>query len=189
MAFIVFFTLGIFLIPTNVRSEESVIKIDQPKISEYGLLERGPISIHNNDDFATYGFPGNGSEADPYRIEYFNITTTADDAIGILTTDVYFIIQHCYLQSNRYGILLKYNGVGLGTIFNNTICNTDKYGIYVTNNNGITIANNTLDNPKSECNLCVKNSWEIVVANNTLLNSGKTLYEFQKDEIDKKTHL
>lgn len=69
-----------------------------------------PIGIDGDDDFIAQGWPGTGSEADPYVISGWNITYNWPDyLIKITNTDSYFIIEDCFLkqQSTESGILLE----------------------------------------------------------------------------------
>ncbi len=62
------------------------------------LLSHGPIEIMGNEAFASQGWPGNGIENDPYRIEGLNITTIEASAIGIWNTRAHFVIRDCFLN-------------------------------------------------------------------------------------------
>jgi parallel beta-helix repeat protein len=77
-----------------------------------------PIVIDYDSDFEAYGFPGDGSPSDPYRIENYNITTTSDSCIsfGGFTTK-HFIIQNCYLKTDtNYTIVLgKHTNLHVGS--------------------------------------------------------------------------
>ncbi|OLS32236.1 MAG: hypothetical protein HeimAB125_11000 [Candidatus Heimdallarchaeota archaeon AB_125] len=72
---------------------------EQPSLND--LVVASPMVIDYDSDFEAYGFPGDGSPGDPYRIENYNITTTSDSCLsfGGYTTK-HFIIQNCYLKTD-----------------------------------------------------------------------------------------
>ncbi len=58
-----------------------------------------PFVINSTADFAVQGWPGSGTELDPYVIAGLNITTaSADQCIRISFTDAYFVIRDCYIK-------------------------------------------------------------------------------------------
>ncbi|MBY8998819.1 MAG: right-handed parallel beta-helix repeat-containing protein [Candidatus Thorarchaeota archaeon] len=65
------------------------------------LVESDPLVIDGNDDLASQGFPGAGTEEEPYIIEYLHINlneTPADSAIQIQNTTHHFEIHHCVFE-------------------------------------------------------------------------------------------
>ena len=68
---------------------------DQPSLKD--LIEKSPMTIDYDSDFESYGFPGDGSAVNPYRIENYNITTSGDYCLnfGGYTTK-HFIIQKLF---------------------------------------------------------------------------------------------
>ncbi|MFW9862694.1 MAG: right-handed parallel beta-helix repeat-containing protein [Candidatus Thorarchaeota archaeon] len=69
------------------------------KLAQYEDWE--PIIIQNADDLASYGFPGNGTELNPYVIERLNISTLDETCIWISDVNVSFAIRNCRIQSQR----------------------------------------------------------------------------------------
>ncbi|MCK5409911.1 MAG: hypothetical protein KAJ30_06560, partial [Candidatus Heimdallarchaeota archaeon] len=55
------------------------------------------IYINELDDFIEYGFPGNGSEENPFIIENYEISNLDVHGIAIYNVDQYFIIRNCVL--------------------------------------------------------------------------------------------
>ena len=88
--------------------------------SEYSTDD--PVVITSDLDFETQGWPGNGSETNPYRIEGLSITD-GGTSISISGTSSHFVIQDCIIQSNTsmedVGIYL--DGTSNGTIKNCSI--------------------------------------------------------------------
>ena len=158
---------SIFLLP----AEATPYNTGKNKINNAGLVEHESIYIANDAAFDTYGFPGDGSVNNPYRIEYLNITTTDDDAIIVVITTKHFIIQNCYLQAVRYGIYLHVVGDYTATLFNNTVKNTDGRAINLLDSDGVIVANNTLINNKCDRNMWMQNCENVIVANNTIMGS------------------
>ncbi|MHA1959640.1 MAG: NosD domain-containing protein [Candidatus Thorarchaeota archaeon] len=61
-------------------------------------VEHGPILIQSDADFESQGWPGNGTEVIPYRINGLNITAQTT-CINITGTTAYFMISNCLLTS------------------------------------------------------------------------------------------
>ena len=111
------------------------------------LMPTLPIEILHNNDF--YGFPGNGSETNPYIIEDKLIKSDSEHLIEIEDTTAYFIIRNCILDggvSSRAGIMLE--NVTHGTILNNTITDIPDDGIDIRNCSYNIIHRNTIFNCK-----------------------------------------
>jgi parallel beta-helix repeat protein len=102
------------------------------------------ISISENDDFISQGWPGNGTAQFPYIIEGMEISTDST-CIRIANTSACFIIRNCTLSSttsgNGIGIYLL--GVGHGIIDNCTISSLG-YGIRLTSIVDCVFSNNTI---------------------------------------------
>jgi len=83
------------------------------------------IAIYDNEDFSTLGFPGNGTESNPYLIEDFFITHESRTLIHIEDTTAYFVIRNCELDAIRgstWGIRMR--NVSHGMILDNIVYNT-----------------------------------------------------------------
>ncbi len=61
-----------------------------------------PIVIENNSAFSQYGFPGNGTANDPYRIE--NYIFGGFGGVYIWSTSSHFVISNCIFRATTYGI-------------------------------------------------------------------------------------
>ncbi len=107
------------------------------------------IVIEGDADFAAQaaneGWPGNGTEGDPYVIEGYEINSSFGYGIQITLTTVHFIIKDTMIRGQRFlfgaGILL-YN-VANGIVENCTIQNHG-HGIYLYYSMGIDLRNNTM---------------------------------------------
>ncbi|MHA2306841.1 MAG: right-handed parallel beta-helix repeat-containing protein, partial [Candidatus Hodarchaeales archaeon] len=116
----------------------------------YPFLSNEPIYIDENADFATLGFPGDGTSSNPYLIEGYTIVNSTTYSIYIHNTNAHFIIRNNLLDcvtGSKDGILLS--NVTNGVIENNLIRN-GRNGILFysySDNNTVTINaiyNNTL---------------------------------------------
>ncbi len=150
-----------------------------------------PIYIDGNADFAnqaaSWGWPGNGSAADPYRIENLMIVTNLNDtnAIDIRNTDVYFIIRNCTVTAS-YGSGIYLRNVTNALLVNNT-ASYNRAGFYLWYSNNNTVTNNTAstnwygfylaysDNNMMDNNIAINNTMEgfvlAVSRNNIVINN------------------
>jgi len=132
-------------ITNSSASTSSTVPPSLPVLED--LVDASPMTIDNDADFETYGFPGDGSAGNPYRIENYNITTTDDYCLnfGGYTTKC-FIIQNCYLKTDtNYAIYLgKYQILANDTvsIFHNVIISTNNDGIRLNGGIGSSIKEN-----------------------------------------------
>ena len=104
-----------------------------------------PIYIDGNEDFASKAsseeWAGNGTEANPYIIENYDINASTADGIHIRNTDVHFIIRNCVIHDGEAN---WHHGIYFSNVTNATIDNVtshnNHYGIvlYSSSNNKIT---------------------------------------------------
>ncbi len=147
------------------------------------------INIQNDSDFqrlaAMHGWPGNGSETNPYVIENVEINGsifTNDDykdygLITINNTRVYFIIRNCFLRDFNFqrgaGILLQ-NATN-GQVYNCEITNiagTYGSGIRTFNVTNMSFYNNTIHGNAETAFDIQSFSQLVTVENNTIYNNG-----------------
>jgi len=99
------------------------------------------ITIWSDADFATQGWPGNGTLGNPYVIEGLYIVGDSDDCIRVYNTNAYFIIRNCELVGYVYPHSIRLDNVTNAIVENNVIyINVD--GIYVWYCDNITLRNN-----------------------------------------------
>ncbi len=86
------------------------------------FTEHNPIIISSDADFEIQGWPGNGTQTSPYRIENLSIASN-EDCIRIGYTNVLFIVRNCTLSSiDPYqGEGISLDNVNHGIIENCTI--------------------------------------------------------------------
>ncbi len=116
-----------------------------------------PIRINGNAGFAAQaaaeGWPGDGSEGNPYVIEGYEINGTGHGyCIYVGNTTVHFVVGGCYVH-NASGNLYEehFRDIGVyfwnvqnGNIENNTISNNNASGIRLYRSNYINIINNNV---------------------------------------------
>lgn len=99
--------------------------------SQLSYTNRGPIFIHSDSDFSSYGFPGTGDKNAPYRIEGYSITDSNSELIAIENTQAYFVIQGNYLNSITSSLDAIYlRNAQNGIVYNNTVVN-NRHGIFI----------------------------------------------------------
>ena len=162
-----------------------------------------PISINDDSDFITYGFPGNGSVVTPYLIENYSITSTIGIGIHIEDTTKHFQIKNCHIEARESGIKLE-NVANFTAIIENNTC--EGYGtslppdyngcIAVLNSNHILINNNTCFNYLGDA-ILVRESNYVSITNCNIYDSNygisavgdyhfifnNTLHDIENDKI------
>ena len=136
---------------------------DEDENDTDGYIVRDPIRIDGNDDFAAQaaaeGWPGDGSEGDPYVIEGYEIDGTGYGyGIYVGNTTVYFIVRNCYVHNASGYDWSGYNGIPtqIGVLNSGIILLNVENGV-LTNN---TLADNyrAINFRRSENNLISKNT-------------------------------
>ncbi|MCG2826861.1 MAG: right-handed parallel beta-helix repeat-containing protein, partial [Thermoplasmatales archaeon] len=127
-------------------SEYFVLNQTEHQKNIYLLRTHACIHINGNAQFATMagneGWTGDGTEGNPYVIEYYDIDATNAHGIWIENTNVYFIIKNCAIHDGKYN---NYHGIYFYSAQNGKIDNVtaynNYYGIWLyssSNNNQIT---------------------------------------------------
>ncbi len=127
-----------------------------------------PIRINNDTELAdyatTHGWPGDGSDSNPYIIENYHIDVgTADDGIYLGNTSSYVVANNTEIY-NVSGSTGSGNGAAIALynvknveITNNSIHESKYYGIYVSQSSNVEI-------------------WQNKIENNTLVSSNYGIY-------------
>ena len=135
----------------NYRIDNGISGQNQEIVNDFNFRElsheeRIPIHVSNNSDFASQAsansWDGNGSVSDPFIIEGYNITTSGSSPIQIGNTTVFFEIRGCLIVGGPTGILLQ--NVTHANVWNNTIQDSDSYGLLVTESASVSVTNNTI---------------------------------------------
>ncbi|MFW9793482.1 MAG: right-handed parallel beta-helix repeat-containing protein, partial [Candidatus Thorarchaeota archaeon] len=104
------FTLFILLLSstTELFSYISVLPNREPnrfKLSQsIELTEHNPIAITDDSHFSEMGFPGSGTNEDPYVIDDLMIVDE-DSSIRISETISFFTIRNCFLSCHNLGVI------------------------------------------------------------------------------------
>ena len=105
-----------------------------------------PIYITADSGFASGGFPGSGTQKDPYVIENLRITTDAlrRNGVEIRNTRAHFIIRDCEISAAYIGVLVEGAALGTASIAGNVItASSHEGGGIVLGSDGVTVTNNT----------------------------------------------
>ncbi len=152
-----------------------IVEIDGVRYTTHDV-----IRINNNTDFsnqaAAEGWPGDGSQGNPYIISGYDIDAHgAGDAIYIGNTTAYFVVENCYLHNASYhswpysvGGLIFYN-TSHGSAENNTIVNNNWYGISICESNNNTIVRNNIT--ENEYGLYIYHSENNVINRSNITNN------------------
>jgi len=95
------------------------------------LIQHDPITIQSNSDFESQGWPGNGTEVNPFIIEGL-IITSDENCIHVSGTSVHFVIRNCTLASMTEDGLsgIRFEYLANGRIENCSI-SQQRRGIYI----------------------------------------------------------
>lgn len=146
----------------------------QDYINTYAYVEASPISITSESELSAAGFPGFGTEADPYRIEGKNITGTGfNDLITISNTRSHILIEDNLLNQSEKGVYLQ-NTTNI-VVAKNKIGDFS-FGIELYNTTGITVDSNYIDKNQSTVHIYIRDSQDFVGKNNHLVNASNGMY-------------
>ncbi len=154
----------------------------------------GPITISDDIDFESQGWPGNGTKTDPYVIEGLNITVTST-GISISDTRVYFEIRNCvvissspsgnpgiYLYNSTYGVIedciVDSHSIGIHVyrshhcmLINNTASNSQDHGFHVSFSENCTLIGNEANN-NSWNGIKLSSAFNTTMIGNTAFNNS-----------------
>jgi parallel beta-helix repeat protein len=144
--------LGAYLIPFG-HSNPGTSAGDRTADSGVAVLSKSyaphaPIMIDCNADFVSQGWPGDGSEANPYLIGGLEIDGAGYKA-GILVGNAtsFFAVEDCYVHgASEVGILVL--NVTHGVLVDNVCDANSWYGVAVLNSGNLTLDNNTCSHTK-----------------------------------------
>jgi parallel beta-helix repeat protein len=195
---LLFFSLVI--LDTTTLNNATISSIDNTFHLDY--TAHAPIEIISNDNFTDYGFPGDGTETNPYRIEDLYIDLESGYGIFVEYVTMHFVIQNCLIEGASNAIYLhgvswnscrvEHNilndvekgihieSVTNGTFLNNTI-NANYIGIEVDGSGYVALINNTISDTYNS-GIYIDDGGTIVTGNK-LYNSGihlstQTLFTF-----------
>lgn len=111
------------------------------------------IFISNDGDFTSQGFPGSGTQNDPYIIEGYRISGSSGDLIYVRHTTSYFIIRNNILDGSKVAIRgIFFFNVTFAIIENNIIYDNTVQQIEIDASRYNTIATNNISGGNSGSN-------------------------------------
>ena len=192
------FLIFLFLIASEsicIKSVNSESSKNPSSIRFGSLIEHEKIIIRYEENFTDYGFPGLGTEIDPYRIENFNITTSSNVGIYIGSINSHFIVQNCILFGKYSGIYIDEcatniaeisntinNGISIYSTDSVEITNNECFSgstdiIYLESSDNTIISYNTIQSDQgTETGLTVLESESCTITNNDIGNTISGLY-------------
>jgi len=140
-----------------------------------GYTIHNPIVIANDSDFANQaafeGWPGDGTEEEPYVIENLNITTDMI-CISISDTRAFFVISGCFLASISVD---HYNGIQLENVTNGLVENlriqSKSVGVYFEESSNSMARANKIELSRLD-GVNIWKSSNITARDNTVIFSG-----------------
>ncbi|MFX1512417.1 MAG: NosD domain-containing protein [Promethearchaeota archaeon] len=160
-------------IPSQVRSSTSAMVMT----TSLSYTPHDPIEVSNDEELAAEAVSGNGTEADPYVLEGWNITTEGVHGIHIRNTTAHFIVRNCWVETGNtefvYGIFIRDIAAETAKISTNSFFN-NWFGLYLRNTSTVIVANNNCQN--NFMGICMSLTPSTIVANNICQNNTYGFY-------------
>ena len=132
------------------------------------------ISINGNADLVAqaseHSWSGSGTSSNPYIIANYSISNSNDYSVIIQNTDLYFVLEENQINNGVVGIYL--HNVRHGILENNSISNTQKFGILFDDASNNTVQSNIIDHTTNGIGVLITNS------NNNLFNNNTSEFNF-----------
>jgi parallel beta-helix repeat protein len=172
-------SINILLVLAVTISGFSVLLISIPSEVRAQYEPHDPIEIMGDEDFSSQaadeGWPGDGTEGNPYTIQGYEINASMENGIYIRSTTVHFIIKNIrIIYDERWGdtgILLIYVQNG---IIDGCQINVGHSGFHIMSCSNISIINNYIDS-KGFGDIRISTSITITIANNSMRGDGLTI--------------
>ncbi len=162
-----------------MHSSGKTLQLGEKIGSKLKYTPHNVIRINNDTDFANQaaseGWPGDGSQNNPYIISGYDIDAhNAGNAIYIGNTTVYFIIRNCRIRNathatccipEPFGAGVRVINVKNGEIRNNTLMD-NIYGIILVSSSKNIILNNTMAH--NWRGVVIQNSSSNILTNNNI---------------------
>ncbi|MCG3218593.1 MAG: right-handed parallel beta-helix repeat-containing protein [Candidatus Heimdallarchaeota archaeon] len=153
----------------------------------FSLFTSEPVEILNDTALASYSTFGSGTPLDPYILEGFNISTTAEVGLTIKGTTKHFVLQNSWITTGGFigyqvfdAIILDEIASGTAIIRNNS-CYNARSGIHVRATDNITlVGNKCYDNYDS--GIYSYSATNVSMIDNILHHNWKALYISQSDD-------
>ena len=163
-----------FFTYSNITNAESITNPFN-ETSRLQYITSSPIYIDGDDGFT--GFPGSGTEGDPYVIEGYEIHQTEwyEPCIEVKNTAKYFIIRNNHVIAD-YWSALRVENVASGTAkIENNICDNCAVGIAILDSNATEIISNTISY-SYERGINILSSTHTYISGNTVFSIGPGHY-------------
>ncbi|TFG03815.1 hypothetical protein EU538_13025, partial [Candidatus Thorarchaeota archaeon] len=171
-ALLVLLTLSlssIYVATHGTFRESRISRTEQQGTSVLSYTPHGPITINGNADFEDQGWPGSGTEDDPYVIEGLRIIDSST-CITVSNTEVYFEIRDCLisaaLPTSSDGIV--FDNVTRGTV-RDCVIELHGYGVRFSSSPDCTVADSILSS--NGCGVFIDHSSDCIIQNNTINDS------------------
>ena len=153
---------------TQIAGPNIVPQLHGRQMSFY--IDHDPILITSNADFATQGWPGDGTWSKPYLIEGLQITTD-DCGIEIMDTTVYFEIKDCLITSDS---ISNYDGIILTNVVDgrvrDSIVEFHRLGIKLIDSQYCVLDSNTARS-NMYCGFSISESSDCTLTNNNAIDN------------------
>lgn len=130
------------------------------------------VRILGDSQFESQGWPGAGTEEDPYVIEGLNITVGEYHGIVILSTSAHYVIRNCLLTTQDViadGIQLVNTANG---IIENCIIRGGRFGVYMSSTIDCRVINSSIIGTESG-GIATYYSNRPLIANNTIYGTDR----------------
>jgi parallel beta-helix repeat protein len=142
----IYILIAFLIISIIIPVNSAKVVVDYQEIDFNKKIHYDTFIISSDSDFVTHGFPGEGSEGNPYVIENYNIESeNSTSAIFITGTTAHFTIKNCYFEHAAIGIEIR-NIAPYSAHITDNICigSTDmSISILTEDSKGFLIRNNT----------------------------------------------
>lgn len=128
------------------------------------------IFIESDADLVGYGFPGNGTMSNPYRIENYTFDTFKQFGILIVNTTKHVIVRNNSVSASYTALKAEFNAPGTLSFYNNT-CKDSVIGLCAKFTANIIVRNNTSYN--NEYGLSFSSVYFLEIEKNTLYENKK----------------
>lgn len=128
----------------SVKGNVSFNTTSNPKSIISNTNSAFEIDIDSDKNLTDYGFPGEGTLENPYRIENYRIDTSQYQAISICNTTKYIVVQNCSINAERIGLYLADVKPGTVRVHNNSFIG-NILGLILASCSDIKVLNNTFE--------------------------------------------
>jgi parallel beta-helix repeat protein len=169
------FAMSVFVAISALAFTFAAVSMHAPQVSAYS--SHPPIVIGSN---ASFGIgingvnAGSGTQADPWIISGWDITTDSADGIYIHDTNMYFVIRDVFIHGTGSFYGIHFGQVTNGAVINCTLT-MNLEGIRLDDSRYIMIADNNLDD-QTDSGIMLFYSRDLTIHNNSIDRSAYAIY-------------